>query len=109
VVGHRPRAQPATTRARQTRVPRLRQKNERPPTREKRVADQRQELRSLSKSLAHLSRAVGQTADLFDQLRLDLDAMRTLAGIHSAQLMTVAAELNPDRNGDEQQHDEGHG
>ncbi|KAH9967324.1 hypothetical protein BC827DRAFT_1123643 [Russula dissimulans] len=63
----------------------------------------------LSKSLAHLSRAVGQTADLFDQLRLDLDAMRTLAGIHSAQFMTVAAGLNPDRTGDEQQHNEGHG
>lgn len=39
----------------------------------------------LSKSLARLSRAVGQTADLFEQLHLDLDAMRTLAGLHSAQ------------------------
>ncbi|KAN0137146.1 hypothetical protein V8E53_005143 [Lactarius tabidus] len=50
----------------------------------------------LSKSLARLSRAMGQTADLFEQLHLDLDAMRTLAGIHGAQFMTVAAELNPD-------------
>jgi hypothetical protein len=39
----------------------------------------------LSKSLARLSRAMGQTADLFEQLHLDLDAMRTLAGIHGAQ------------------------
>ncbi|KAI0272675.1 hypothetical protein BC834DRAFT_966663 [Gloeopeniophorella convolvens] len=52
----------------------------------------------LSKSLARLSRAVGQTADLFEQLHLDLDAMRTLAGIHSAQLMTVATELVPEHD-----------
>jgi hypothetical protein len=39
----------------------------------------------LSKSIARLSRAVGQTVGLFEQLHLDLDAMRTLAGIHSAQ------------------------
>jgi len=39
----------------------------------------------LSKSLTRLSRAMGQTASLFEQLHLDLDAMRTLAGIHSAQ------------------------
>jgi len=61
-----------------------------------------------------MSRAVGLTADLFEQLQVDLDAMRTLAGIHAAQLafifeasrrdsnlllfrfMTVAAELNLD-------------
>ncbi|KAF8271592.1 hypothetical protein EI94DRAFT_1720131 [Lactarius quietus] len=52
----------------------------------------------LSKSLARLSHAMGQTADLFEQLHLDLDAMRTLAGIHGAQFMTVAAELNPDQH-----------
>ncbi|KAI9511551.1 hypothetical protein F5148DRAFT_956271, partial [Russula earlei] len=56
----------------------------------------------LSKSLARLSRSMGQTATLFEQLRLDLDAMRTLAGIHSARFMTVATELNPDRHVDEQ-------
>ena len=39
----------------------------------------------LSKSLARLSRAMSQTAGLFEQLHLDLDAMRTLAGIHGAQ------------------------
>ncbi len=39
----------------------------------------------LSKSLARLSRAMGETASLFEQLHLDLNAMRTLAGIHSAQ------------------------
>ncbi|KAH9975885.1 hypothetical protein BGW80DRAFT_1159006, partial [Lactifluus volemus] len=56
----------------------------------------------LSKSLARLSRAMGQTAGLFEQLQLDLNATRTLAGIHSAQFMTVAAELNPDRDIEEQ-------
>jgi hypothetical protein len=39
----------------------------------------------LSKSLARLSRAIGETAGLFEQLHLDLNALRTLAGIHSAQ------------------------
>jgi len=39
----------------------------------------------LSKSLARLSRAMGETAGLFEQLHLDLNALRTLAGIHSAQ------------------------
>ncbi|KAN0121195.1 hypothetical protein V8E52_003783 [Russula decolorans] len=57
----------------------------------------------LSKSLARLSRAIGETAGLFEQLHLDLNALRTLAGIHSAQFMTVAAELNPDRNAEEQE------
>ncbi|KAI0060941.1 hypothetical protein BV25DRAFT_1806358 [Artomyces pyxidatus] len=52
----------------------------------------------LANSLTRLSRAMGQTADLFEQLQVDLDAMRTLAGIHAAQLMTVAAELNPDQD-----------
>lgn len=32
-----------------------------------------------------MSRAVGQTADLFEQLHIDLDAMRTLSSIHAAQ------------------------
>jgi len=50
----------------------------------------------LATSLKNMCRAVGQTADLFEQLQVDLDAMRTLAGIHAAQFMTVAAELNQD-------------
>jgi division protein CdvB (Snf7/Vps24/ESCRT-III family) len=39
----------------------------------------------LSASLTRLSHAVGQTADLFEQLQVDLDAMRALAGLHAAQ------------------------
>ncbi|OJA09753.1 hypothetical protein AZE42_01479 [Rhizopogon vesiculosus] len=61
----------------------------------------------LAASLKNMSRAVGQTADLFEQLQTDLDAMRVLAGTHAAQFMTVAAELNPepdeDRRGEQAQ------
>lgn len=39
----------------------------------------------LANSLARLSQAVGQTADLFGQMQRDLDSMRTLAGIHASQ------------------------
>ena len=39
----------------------------------------------LAASLTRLSRAIGQTAVLFDQLQVDLDAMRTLSGLHAAQ------------------------
>jgi hypothetical protein len=39
----------------------------------------------LATSLKNTSRTIGHTADLFEQLQLDLDAMRTLAGIHAAQ------------------------
>jgi len=48
----------------------------------------------LSHSLTRLSNAVGHTADLADLLKLNLDAMRTLAASHAAQFMTVASELN---------------
>ncbi|KAG6333517.1 hypothetical protein ID866_5570 [Astraeus odoratus] len=50
----------------------------------------------LAASLKNMTRVMGQTADLFEQLQTDLDAMRVLAGTHAAQFMTVAAELNPE-------------
>ncbi|KAJ6504845.1 hypothetical protein C8R47DRAFT_1192675 [Mycena vitilis] len=50
----------------------------------------------LSSSLSRMSRAVGQTADLCEQLQVDLHAMRTFAGLDAAKLMTVAAKLNAD-------------
>ncbi|KII87446.1 hypothetical protein PLICRDRAFT_112626 [Plicaturopsis crispa FD-325 SS-3] len=56
----------------------------------------------LSASLSRMSRAIGNTADLFEHLQSDLDAMRVLAGLHAAQFMTVAAELNPAENDGEQ-------
>ena len=39
----------------------------------------------LGHSLARLSRAVGQTADLCEVLKGDLNAMRVLAASHAAQ------------------------
>ena len=42
----------------------------------------------LAASLTRLSRAIGQTAVLFEQLQVDLDAMRTLSGLHAAQYGT---------------------
>ncbi|KAF9245332.1 hypothetical protein BU15DRAFT_41242 [Melanogaster broomeanus] len=54
----------------------------------------------LAASLKNMSRVVGQTADLFEQLQNDLDAMRVLAGTHAAQFMTVATELNPEPAGE---------
>lgn len=39
----------------------------------------------LAANLKNMSRAIGQTADLFEQLQADLDAMRVLAGTHAAQ------------------------
>lgn len=39
----------------------------------------------LGHSLARLSRAMGQTADLCEQLRLNLDSMKLLAANHAAQ------------------------
>lgn len=39
----------------------------------------------LGHSLARLSRAMGQTADLCEQLRVNLDSMKILAANHAAQ------------------------
>ncbi|KAG2141343.1 hypothetical protein DEU56DRAFT_796351 [Suillus clintonianus] len=39
----------------------------------------------LAASLKNVSRAVGQTADLFEHLQTNLSAMRVLAGTHAAQ------------------------
>ncbi|TFK39386.1 hypothetical protein BDQ12DRAFT_681699 [Crucibulum laeve] len=50
----------------------------------------------LASSLGRMSRAIGQTADLCEQLQVDLHAMRVFAGLDAAKFMTVAAQLNPD-------------
>ncbi|KAG9308609.1 hypothetical protein JVU11DRAFT_11716 [Chiua virens] len=42
----------------------------------------------LASNIKNMSRAVGQTADLMEQLQNDLDAMRVLAGTHAAQWVT---------------------
>jgi len=50
----------------------------------------------LASSLGRMSRAIGRTADLCEQLQVDLHAMRTFAGLDAAKFMTVAAELDPE-------------
>ncbi|KAJ7746918.1 hypothetical protein DFH07DRAFT_583345 [Mycena maculata] len=50
----------------------------------------------LSGSLSRMARAIRQTADLCEQLQVDLHAMRTFAGLDAAKFMTVAAKLNPE-------------
>ncbi|KIY52778.1 hypothetical protein FISHEDRAFT_69589 [Fistulina hepatica ATCC 64428] len=45
-------------------------------------------------SMTRMTRAIGQTADLCEQLQLDLHAMRIFAGIDAAKLMTVASNVN---------------
>lgn len=54
----------------------------------------------LSHSLTRLSRSIGQTADLCEQLKSNLDAMRVLAASHAAQFITVATELTADPEAD---------
>lgn len=39
----------------------------------------------LAGSLGRMSRAIGQTADLCEQLQVDLHAMRTFAGLDAAK------------------------
>ncbi|KAJ7224490.1 hypothetical protein GGX14DRAFT_351066 [Mycena pura] len=39
----------------------------------------------LASSLSRMSRAIGQTADLCEQLQVDLHAMRTFAGLDAAK------------------------
>ncbi|PPQ63279.1 hypothetical protein CVT24_006804 [Panaeolus cyanescens] len=48
----------------------------------------------LAGNLGRMSRAIGQTADLCEQLQIDLHAMRIFAGLDAAKFMTIAANLN---------------
>ncbi|KAJ3515759.1 hypothetical protein NLJ89_g1557 [Agrocybe chaxingu] len=50
----------------------------------------------LAGSLGRMSRALSQTADLCEQLQVDLHAMRIFAGLDAAKFMTVAVQLNPE-------------
>lgn len=45
----------------------------------------------LGHSLARLSRAIGQTADLCELMRTNLDAMRVLSASHAAQYVPATA------------------
>jgi hypothetical protein len=39
----------------------------------------------LAHNIARMSRAVGQTCDMFEHLQADLESMRVLAALHAAQ------------------------
>ncbi|KAF9470653.1 hypothetical protein BDN70DRAFT_821068 [Pholiota conissans] len=49
----------------------------------------------LAMSLGRTSRAISQTADLCEQLQVELNAMRIFSGLDAAKFMTIAAQLNP--------------
>ncbi|PPQ65759.1 hypothetical protein CVT26_000360 [Gymnopilus dilepis] len=55
----------------------------------------------LAASLGRTARAISQTADLCEQLQVDLHAMRVFAGLDAAKFMTVAASLNPESEEEE--------
>jgi len=48
----------------------------------------------LATSFGRMTRAVGQTVDLCEQLQMDLHAMRMFAALDTSKFMTVAGELN---------------
>jgi len=50
----------------------------------------------LAVSTGRMSRAISQTANMCEQLQVDLHAMRILAGLDAAKFMTIAAQLNPE-------------
>ncbi|TFK25610.1 hypothetical protein FA15DRAFT_686905 [Coprinopsis marcescibilis] len=56
----------------------------------------------LAASLGRMSRALSQTADLCEQLQVDLNAMRIFAGLDAAKFMTIAAQLNPEDEAEEE-------
>jgi len=61
----------------------------------------------LASSLGRMSRAISQTADLCEQLQVDLHAMRVLAGLDAAKFMTVATLLTPGQeDGEEEERKE---
>lgn len=47
----------------------------------------------LAQCLTRLSRAMGQTADLCEHLKVNLDAMKSLAANHAAQYAPFASRL----------------
>jgi hypothetical protein len=49
----------------------------------------------LAGSLGRMSRAVGQTADLCEQLQVDLHAMRIFAGLDAAKFVRDSAYIFP--------------
>ncbi|KAJ6561895.1 hypothetical protein B0H19DRAFT_1259532 [Mycena capillaripes] len=56
----------------------------------------------LSSSLSRMHRAMSKTADLCEQLQVDLHVMQTFVGLDAAKLMTVGAKPNPKEGESEQ-------
>ncbi|KAG7443633.1 uncharacterized protein BT62DRAFT_1008993 [Guyanagaster necrorhizus] len=54
----------------------------------------------LASSLGRLNRSISTTADLCEQLQIDLQAMRTFAGLDAAKFIAIASQLNQDVEGD---------
>ncbi|THU82012.1 hypothetical protein K435DRAFT_692400 [Dendrothele bispora CBS 962.96] len=50
----------------------------------------------LASSFGRMNRALNRTADLCEQLQVDLNAIRIFSGLDAAKFMAVAASLNPD-------------
>ncbi|KAF9258884.1 hypothetical protein L218DRAFT_876060 [Marasmius fiardii PR-910] len=50
----------------------------------------------LATSFKQMNRAMGQNADLWEQMQVDLHSMRTFAGLDAARFMTIASSLNPE-------------
>ncbi|KAF8661310.1 hypothetical protein AX16_001408 [Volvariella volvacea WC 439] len=55
----------------------------------------------LAGTLVRMTRSISYTADLLEQLQVDLDAMRTFAGLDAARFMAVAAEVNDEADYEE--------
>ncbi|KAK0488897.1 hypothetical protein IW261DRAFT_380576 [Armillaria novae-zelandiae] len=54
----------------------------------------------LASSLGRLNRSISTTADLCEQLQVDLQAMRTFAGLDAAKFIAIASQLNQEAEGD---------
>jgi hypothetical protein len=52
----------------------------------------------LARTLVEFNKTIAHTISLLDQFAVDLNAMRTLSAIHVAQFMTVAVEVDTERD-----------
>ncbi|KAK1215474.1 hypothetical protein PQX77_021908 [Marasmius sp. AFHP31] len=55
----------------------------------------------LAHSFRRMNQAMGQNADLWELMQVDLHSMRTFAGLDAARFMTIASSLNPEEPDDD--------
>ncbi|KAJ8094687.1 hypothetical protein AAF712_012339 [Marasmius tenuissimus] len=55
----------------------------------------------LAHSFKRMNQAMGQNADLWELMQVDLHSMRTFAGLDAARFMTIASSLNPEEPDDD--------